>query len=92
MLTSFLLLAFMAGAWGNVLAAAFCPRIGSAHECCLKHTTHQSSAHEMHDMDMGDMQMEMSAKSIEETSPQEQIEPSVEVAQNNRARDRKSVV
>jgi hypothetical protein len=80
-LTSSILLAFLAGAWGNVLAASFCPRIGLAHACCLKHYSHPSQSrenHAIHHMDMGqmpDMPMEMPAEPTQETSPQQQPEP-----------------
>ena len=71
-LTIFLLVgAFLLGAWGNVIAAAFCPRYRLNRDCCFKQTTrrskqadHQSSCHhemagmEMDDMQMGNMQME----------------------------------
>src|SRR5258707_2359047 len=63
--------AFLLGAWGNVIAAAFCPRYGLNRDCCLKQATqrskqvnHQSSCHhemagmEMDDMQMGNMQIE----------------------------------
>ena len=91
-----LLLAVVAGAWGNVLAAAFCPRIASARACCLKHKSHPSQSpetHDMHDMDMretvdmqmGDMQMDMSAESTEEATTQKQIERLAEVEQSSEA-------
>jgi hypothetical protein len=86
--TSFILLAFLAGTWGNVLAAAFCPRIGSTLSCCLKHNSHPSQSREtygMHHMDMGqmaDMQMDMSAESPAENSTQEQRQPLAEVSQD----------
>jgi hypothetical protein len=62
----FLLIAFLLSAWGNVIAAAFCPRYSSSRNCRIKHeprqpkqVDHKSSCqHEMADMEMGDMQME----------------------------------
>lgn len=70
--TFFLMLAFVAGAWGNVLAAAFCPHLGSTRACCFKRASHSSpSSNEMHGMDMGDMQMDMPAASTEEAVPQQ---------------------
>ena len=84
-LTSYLLLAFLAGAWGNVLAASFCPRVGLTHACCLKHhskTTASPENHAIHHMNMGqmaDMPMEMAAEPTEETSPQQQPEPLAEL-------------
>jgi len=65
-LTIFLLVgAFLLGAWGNVIAAAFCPRYRLNRDCCFKQFTrtskqvdHQSSCHhEMAGMEMDDMQM-----------------------------------
>jgi hypothetical protein len=58
--------ALLFSAWGNVIAAAFCPRFALNHDCCLKHGTqppkqakHEWSCHhEMAGMDMDDMQME----------------------------------
>jgi hypothetical protein len=88
--TSFLLLAFMTGAWGNVLAAAFCPHIGSLRACCLKHKSPPSPSaetHEMHDMDMdmGEMQMAMSAESTEDSATQKPVEPLAELEQDSQA-------
>lgn len=37
-----LVLALLYGAWGNVVAAAFCPRF-SDHSCCPKHSEHSSA-------------------------------------------------
>lgn len=37
-----LMLALLYGAWGNVVAAAFCPRF-SDHSCCPKHSEHSSA-------------------------------------------------
>src|SRR5258708_37042488 len=82
--TSSLLLAFVAGALGNVLAAAFCPRAGSGRACCLRHNSHSAQSrenHRNHHIDMGqmaDMPMEMPAEPIKETSPQKQSGPLVE--------------
>ena len=58
--------AFLLGGWGNVLAAAFCPRYRLNRDCCLKQTVpkskqveHASSCHhQMGGMKMDDMQME----------------------------------
>lgn len=73
-----LMLALVAGAWGNVLAAAFCPHLGSGRVCCVKQTNHSSpSSHEMHDgmkdMQMGEMQMDPPSHSTREASPQQVI-------------------
>lgn len=59
-----LLVAFLLSAWGNVIAAAFCPRYLSNRECSIKPISQEplqvqatSSCH--HEMaDMGDMQMD----------------------------------
>jgi len=58
--------AFLLGAWGNVVAAAFCPRYRLNRDCCLKQAApkskqveHTSSCHhQMGGMKMDDMQME----------------------------------
>ena len=76
--TAILVVALLLSAWGNVLAAAFCPHLGSAHACCAKHATKQSPSHEMPDMDMGDMPMEMSAESAMESSAEQAMEVSLE--------------
>jgi hypothetical protein len=57
-----LVLALLTSAWGNVLAAAFCPR-GLGRECCFAKTHKHSSpsTHEkmaVHDMHMAGMSME----------------------------------
>ena len=60
-----LLVAFLLSAWGNVIAAAFCPRYLSLNGC-IKHSArqatqveHKSCHHrEMDDMKMGDMRMD----------------------------------
>ena len=89
--TSFLLLAFTAGAWGNVLAAAFCPHMGLVRACCLKPDSRLSPSaaiHDMRHMDMGrmaDMQMDMSEESTQEASTQKQTEPLAEVEQTTGA-------
>jgi hypothetical protein len=66
--TGMLLLALLASAWGNVLAAALCPH--SAQQtpaCCHARAAHHPSAHEgMEAMEMGDMKMEPAA---EEATP-----------------------
>jgi hypothetical protein len=61
-----LIVTFLLSAWGNVIAAAFCPRYLSNRECNTKHhprqpkqVDHKSSCHqEMADMQMGDTQMD----------------------------------
>ena len=71
-----LILAFLISAWGNVIAAAFCPRYLSNRECYIRHEPRQpkqvddksSCHHEMSDMEMGDMQMddtEMESQALE---------------------------
>ena len=69
--------AFLLGAWGNVLAAAFCPRYGLNRDCCLrqvatksKQIEHMSSCHhQMGGMKMDDMQMENESPSESEAEP-----------------------
>jgi hypothetical protein len=70
--------ALLVSAWGNVIAAAFCPRFMLNGDCCLKHgaepskhVKHESSCHhEMAGMEMDDMQMETEADSAPDTSAQ----------------------
>lgn len=57
-----LTISFLVNAWGNVIAAAFCPRYMSRRDCCVRHqvirpgeTTEKPSCHhEMAGMDMDD--------------------------------------
>lgn len=58
--TGMLLLALLAGAWGNVLAAAFCPHKAQEedHACCHAQTSHHMSSHHQ----MGDMQAKPAAE------------------------------
>ncbi len=66
-----LVVAFLFSAWGNVLAATFCPRYLSNRNCCAKHVVSQpkqvesqsSCHHEMADMEMGDMEKETETSS-----------------------------
>jgi len=74
----FVVVALLFSAWGNVIAAAFCPRFALNRNCCLKHGTqpskwakHESSCHhEMAGMEMDDMQMETETDSAPDTSAQ----------------------
>ena len=68
--------AFLFGAWGNVLAAAFCPRYRLNHDCCLKQAApkskqveHTSCHHQMGGMKMDDMQMENESPSESGAEP-----------------------
>jgi hypothetical protein len=69
--------AFLLGAWGNVLAAAFCPRYRLNRDCCLKQAAaksepieHTSSCHhQMGGMKMDDMQMENESPSESGVEP-----------------------
>ena len=59
----FVVSAVLFSAWGNVLAAAFCPRFELSRVCCLnggvRQVKHPSSCHhEMAGMEMDEMQME----------------------------------
>ena len=62
----FVVMALLLSAWGNVIAAAFCPRFSLNRDCCLsrgvqqaKQVKHESSCHhEMGGMKMDDMVME----------------------------------
>lgn len=74
----FVVIALLFSAWGNVIAAAFCPRFALNRDCCLEQAAQQakqakpesSCHHEMGGMEMGDMQMEAGANSAPDTSPQ----------------------
>ncbi len=73
--TAILIIVFLVSAWGNVIAAAFCPWFASDRACSIKHVAHQSkqvkhqlSCHEdMAGMKMGYMQMEMDDPSDSES-------------------------
>ena len=68
-----LVVALLLSAWGNVLAAALCPRLAQDHACCHRQLAHQSASHEaMDDMEMGDMQMEATAESKTDASALDQ--------------------
>jgi hypothetical protein len=72
---AFVVVALFFSAWGNVAAAAFCPRFILNGDCCLKRgaqpSKHESSCHhEMAGMEMDDMQMETEADSAPDTSAQ----------------------
>jgi hypothetical protein len=70
--------ALLFSAWGNVIAAAFCPRFALNRDCCLRlgvqqarQVKHSSSCQrEMARMEMDDMQMEPEADSAPDISPQ----------------------
>jgi len=71
----FVVVALLCSAWGNVLAAAFCPRFELSRDCCfngrVRQVKHPSSCHhEMAGMEMDDMQMETEADSAPDTSAQ----------------------
>src|ERR1700730_12059467 len=71
--------AVLFSAWGNVIAAAFCPRFALNRDCYLKREARQekqvkhssSCHHEMADMEMDDMQMEPEAVSVPDVSAQD---------------------
>jgi hypothetical protein len=72
---SFLVVALLFSAWGNVIAAAFCPRYASNRNCCVKQTVskpkqveHPSSCHA--EMDGMPMETETSADSGTDPSAQ----------------------
>jgi hypothetical protein len=76
-----LLVAFLFSAWGNVIAASFCPGY-LARNCSLKHDARQTTQvarefchHDMAGMDMGDMKMD--DMQIDEDSAQESEAPSI---------------
>jgi hypothetical protein len=65
LILGFLIVALLFSAWGNVIAAAFCPGYASNRNCCVKQTLstpkpveHPSSCHaEMAGMEMDGMRM-----------------------------------
>ena len=78
-----LLIAFLMSAWGNVIAASFCPTY-LAHNCSIKHSnrtqpvTKDSCQHEAADMktsemQMDDMQMDDSASDAEPASASDKL-------------------
>jgi hypothetical protein len=88
----FVVVALLFSAWGNVIAAAFCPRFALNRDCCLEHAAqqakqvkHQSSCHhEMAGMDMDDMQMESPPDTSAQDSP---VEPTSESSSEQVALD-----
>lgn len=76
-LAIFLVGAFLLGAWGNVVAAAFCPRYRLNRDCCVKQAAPKSKQvertsschHEMSGMKMDDMQMENESPSESGAEP-----------------------
>jgi hypothetical protein len=78
--------AVLFSAWGNVIAAAFCPRFALNRDCCVRHSSqqakqakHESSCHhEMAGMEMDDMQMESPSETSASNSPVESAESSSE--------------
>lgn len=85
-----LILAFVLSAWGNVIAAAFCPRYASNRDCCVKPVASQprqveksSCHHEMAGMEMDDMQMETEAFSDSTTDSNAQASPAALTAKSS---------
>jgi hypothetical protein len=78
-----LVVAMLFSAWGNVVAAAFCPRYASNRNCCIKQTVsppkqaeHPSSCHaEMAGMKMDGMPMETETSADSGTDPGMQNSP-----------------
>jgi hypothetical protein len=77
-LTLLLLVAFLLSAWGNVVAAAFCPAY-LARNCRVRQQTqpptqvdHKSCHHEMGNMEIGDMKMD-EMEMDEDPTPQSEI-------------------
>jgi hypothetical protein len=74
----FVVMALLFSAWGNVIAAGFCPSFALSRKCCLKRgvrqskqVKHESSCHhEMAGMEMDDRQMQTEADSAPDTSAQ----------------------
>lgn len=74
----FVVVALLFSAWGNVIAAAFCPRFALNRDCCLKRgkqVKHESSCHhEMAGMEMDDMQMQTEADAPGASTQNSQVE------------------
>lgn len=82
LIVAFVLGALLLSAWGNVIAAGFCPRSGLQRDCCpqpihqparqVKHESchHEMAGVEMSGMEMGDPQIEARADSAADTSSQ----------------------
>jgi len=82
LIVAFVLGALLLSAWGNVIAAGFCPRSALQRDCCsqpinrpasqVKHESchHEMAGMEMTGMEMGDPQMEARADSAADTSSQ----------------------
>jgi len=72
---SFLVAALLLCAWGNVLAAAFCPHFALANGSSGKQLAHRPASHaKMCDMGMGDMQMDgMTEPAVDESAVNLQI-------------------
>ncbi len=75
--TVFVTFALLFSAWGNVIAAAFCPRFALHQDCCLRSGARQAKQvkrdsprqDEMTGMDMDDMQMESDTSEQNSTVP-----------------------
>ena len=75
----FVVVALLFSAWGNVIAAAFCPQFALNRDCCFKRGVQQakpakhgsSCHHEMAGMGMDDMQMESPSGTSGSNSPVE---------------------
>src|SRR3990172_6932109 len=93
-----LVVAFLFSAWGNIIAAALCPRYLSNRSCCLKHEARQpeqvdrkssSCQQETADMEMGDVQKdgtEMRSEAVSGTSDNSIAEnPPIEIATESSA-------
>ena len=80
---TFVLGALLLSAWGNVIAAGFCPRFALHRHCCpkpapqpKKQVKHESSCHhEMADMKMDDMQMDEPEAESGTNAQDSQLEP-----------------
>lgn len=80
LIIAFVLGALLLSAWGNVIAAGFCPRSALQRDCCpqpllqpsrqVKHESchHEMAGMEMSGMEMGDPQTEARADSAADTS------------------------
>jgi hypothetical protein len=93
-----LIIAFLMSAWGNVIAAASCPRFALNRSCSIEHKAHQPTQvenastchHEMVGMEMNDMEMEADASSYsksDSTTQSSHVQPRFESSSNQVAFD-----
>jgi len=88
--TGFLVGSLLFCSWGNVLAAAFCPRFALANVSVARHLAHRPASHARTcGMEMGDMQMDgMDEPATNENTRDLQIDFAAESTNDSNALDR----